>query len=269
MTVSVTDSFSNRDGHVQEAVAILSSSPQKWAIFEAVYRGKKKIKTVDEICSATGLNSKQVLNVGGPLARGGLFRQVGRTPTTYVKIDEITHIRDRIIAARNGPKRMVQPPTSTRVVTRSSSARSVDRAKRKTPSPNYDVFISHAREDKASFVKALAIQLQSAGISVWYDEFSLKWGDKLREKIDQGLAGSRYGIVVLSPNFLKKKWTKEELNGLFELEISGKTRILPIWHNLTREQVVEFSPTLAGRLALESNHPIDDLISQLQDLLLG
>ena len=68
----------------------------------------------------------------------------------------------------------------------------------------YDVFISHASEDKDGVVRPLAIALKEKGISVWYDEFELKIGDSLRRKIDQGLSKSKFGIVVISRSFIKK-----------------------------------------------------------------
>ncbi len=69
---------------------------------------------------------------------------------------------------------------------------------------DYDVFICHASEDKQEFVDPLAKSLEEAGLKVWYDRFVLKLGDDIAEKIDQGLANSRYGVVVLSKTFLAK-----------------------------------------------------------------
>lgn len=116
----------------------------------------------------------------------------------------------------------------------------------------YDVFVSHAYEDKESFVDEFVEALRNQRLKVWYDTDKLKWGDSMREKIDKGLAKSRYGVVVLSPNYIAecKYWTKAELNGLFQVEtVNGKT-ILPIWHNLTKKQVVEYSPIIADRKAM-------------------
>lgn len=116
----------------------------------------------------------------------------------------------------------------------------------------YDVFVSHAWEDKKEFVDELVSEMRKLGLNVWYDTDKLKWGDSMREKIDKGLSKSRYGIVVLSPEYIRedKYWTKAELNGLFQKEtINGKT-ILPIWHNLTKQQVTEYSPLIADRKAL-------------------
>ena len=89
----------------------------------------------------------------------------------------------------------------------------------------YDVFVSHAWEDKEDFVDEFVSELRKQGLKVWYDTDKLKWGDSMREKIDKGLSKSRYGVVVLSPNYIAehKYWTKAELNGLFQVEtINGK-----------------------------------------------
>lgn len=115
-----------------------------------------------------------------------------------------------------------------------------------------DVFISHASEDKESFVRPLAIALTRLEVSVWYDEFSLRLGDSLSRSIDKGLSDSRFGLVVISPHFLKKPWPEYELRGLVSREIEEGRVILPVWHGVTREQVVNFSPPLADKVALNT-----------------
>ncbi|MDO4563888.1 MAG: TIR domain-containing protein [Clostridia bacterium] len=119
-------------------------------------------------------------------------------------------------------------------------------------SEEYDVFISHASEDKESFADELCKELQCTGIKVWYDAISMTWGDSLRAKIDSGLSKSKYGIVVLSKDYIKKGWTQYELDGLFQREMTDGKTILPIWHNITKKEVQDFSPTLAGRIALNT-----------------
>ncbi len=118
----------------------------------------------------------------------------------------------------------------------------------------YDVFISHAWEDKELFVDEFVTQLISKGAKVWYDKDKIKWGDTMRTKIDKGLRNSKFGVIILSPDYIAehKYWTKAELDGLFQMEsISGKT-ILPVWHNLTKQQVIDYSPIIASRLALST-----------------
>src|SRR5205823_8787479 len=51
----------------------------------------------------------------------------------------------------------------------------------------WDVFVCHASEDKEGFVRPLAKMLHESGLTVWYDEFTLKIGDSLRRRIDEGL----------------------------------------------------------------------------------
>jgi hypothetical protein len=101
-----------------------------------------------------------------------------------------------------------------------------------------DFFISHASEDKAEVARPLAESLHAHGYEVWYDEYTLKLGESIREEIDRGLKSSRYAIVILSPAFFNKKWPTKELDALVTLEASGiDTRVLPVWHNVTAEDV--------------------------------
>ena len=133
----------------------------------------------------------------------------------------------------------------------------------------YDVFISHASEDKESFADALCKELQEAGIKVWYDTLSIAWGDSLRAKIDNGLKKSKYGIVIISRDYIKKGWTQYELDGLFQREMTGGKTILPIWHNITKQEVEEFSHTLAGRKALNSSSMTPAEIANELRMILG
>ncbi|MHB1419803.1 MAG: TIR domain-containing protein [Bacillota bacterium] len=116
----------------------------------------------------------------------------------------------------------------------------------------YDVFLSHASEDKEGFADELCHNLKEYGFKVWYDALSIAWGDSLRAKIDAGLRKSRYGIVVISKHYIQKGWTQYELDGLFQKEMTGGKTILPIWHDITKQEVQDFSPTLAGRKALNT-----------------
>ena len=116
----------------------------------------------------------------------------------------------------------------------------------------YDFFISHASEDKEDFVRHLAQLLKEGGALVWYDEFELTVGKSLRTEIDRGLISSRFGIVVISEHFFAKDWPQRELNGLFALTTPSDSRILPIWHKITRDEVTRRSPILADIVALNT-----------------
>ncbi len=135
------------------------------------------------------------------------------------------------------------------------------------PSPSqpesWDVFVSHASEDKDSFVRPLVAELAKAGLRVWFDEQELRVGDSLRRSIDRGLAKSRYGIVVISRSFLAKHWPQRELDGLVAREEDGSKVILPIWHEITASEVRQASPTLADRLAISSGRGVAEVANEL------
>lgn len=133
----------------------------------------------------------------------------------------------------------------------------------------YDLFISHATEDKDTIVRPLAQQLQANGIKVWYDEFEITLGDSLRESIDRGLATSKFGLVIVSKHYLKKNYTSYELNGLFAREIRGRKVILPIWHELEIQDIIEVSPSLADKFALNtSNMSVDEITEAITEFVL-
>ena len=133
----------------------------------------------------------------------------------------------------------------------------------------WDVFISHANEDKEEFVRPLAKALQARGISVWFDEFTLAVGDGLRRSIDNGLARSRFGVVVISPHFLRKEWPQKELDGLTAREVDGAKVILPVWHNLSASEVRAYSPMLADRLATSSSKDLAQIVDELARVITG
>lgn len=130
----------------------------------------------------------------------------------------------------------------------------------------YDVFISHASEDKDSVVRPLAIALKNKGVNVWYDEFELKIGDSLRRKIDHGLSKSKFGIVVISRSFIKKGWTNYELDGLMTKAISGQQILLPIWHDITKQEVIDYSPSLADKVARNtSQETVEEIAEEIAE----
>lgn len=133
----------------------------------------------------------------------------------------------------------------------------------RAPKSQWDVFICHAGEDKDEIVRPLAEELKGRGLSVWYDEFELRVGDSLRGRIDEGLANSQHGIVVLSPAFFGRSWPESELDGLVALEEPGRRRILPVWHGVGQGEVAARSPTLAGRFAARTDQPTSDLADEL------
>lgn len=133
----------------------------------------------------------------------------------------------------------------------------------------FDVFISHATEDKDALVRPLAHALRGRGVVVWYDEFELRVGDSLRRNIDAGIARSRFGLVVLSPAFFAKNWPQYELDGLVARDMhDGGRRLLPVWHNMSKDELIRQSPSLVDRVALSTSAlTVEEMADQIAEVV--
>ena len=98
----------------------------------------------------------------------------------------------------------------------------------------------------------------------------MRIGHSLRRKIDEGIRSSRFGVVILSTAFLRKGWTNHELDGLVTRTVAGEQSLLPIWHDLTADDVRTFSPSLADKVALStSQFSIDEIADQIAEVVSG
>jgi hypothetical protein len=131
----------------------------------------------------------------------------------------------------------------------------------------WDVFICHASEDKEAVARPLAVLLERAGARVWLDASTLTLGDSLSQKIDNGLANSHYGVVILSKSFFAKAWPARELSGLVQREIRGRKVILPVWHEIDHEFILQFSPTLADKLAISTSKGLQSVSDAIMQVL--
>jgi TIR domain len=168
----------------------------------------------------------------------------------------------QIVGGLGIPIRQLQPNTTESIPQIHTAKPSSNKSERKKPD-EWDVFISHASEDKDDIARPLAEALRARGLRVWYDEFSLTIGDSLRKSIDHGLAHSRFGVVILSKQFFQKHWPEQELNGLATREVGGTKVILPVWHGVGFEEVRQYSPTLADRLAVPTKNGLESVVAEL------
>jgi HEAT repeat protein len=123
-------------------------------------------------------------------------------------------------------------------------------------SGTYDVFVSYASEDRAAVAKPIAEALMALGWVVWFDEFELRVGDSLMDSLNQGIAQSTAGLLIISPTYLARDhgWARIELDGLVARQIlTRRTLILPVWHEVSAEEVTAVLPTLGGRKAADSS----------------
>src|SRR5215469_4195357 len=133
----------------------------------------------------------------------------------------------------------------------------------------WDIFLSYASEDGAEVVRPLVELLERRGCHVWFDETQLSLGDSLRRKINDGLAHSRFGVVVISDAFLAKKWPQDEVNGLLARETDGTKVVLPILHRITSARLASVAPLLADRIAVSTNKGLDSVADEILRVLGG
>ena len=118
----------------------------------------------------------------------------------------------------------------------------------------YDVFISHANADKATYVDDLKKSLDKLNIQVFYDKDTLEWGDNWKNRIMEGVSKAEFAIIVISENFFGREWTEKELSDFLNRQnCNGQKIILPILHNITIEQLQEKYPAVADIQALYSS----------------
>lgn len=129
----------------------------------------------------------------------------------------------------------------------------------------FDVFISHASEDKEEFVEPISKILVEHNISIFYDKESIDWGDSIPTKIDKGILHSKICLLIISPNFIRKKWTQREKDAFMMLD---DKKILPIWHKVSKDEVQKFSPTIAALKALNTvDYTLEEIAAKLQHAL--
>lgn len=117
-------------------------------------------------------------------------------------------------------------------------------------------------------MRPLANELRELGLRIWFDEFELRIGDSLRRKIDEGIAGSAFGVVVLSTAFFAKNWTQYELDGLVTRSVDGPQVLLPLWHRLTKAEVMAKSPSLADRLARSTtDSTLEEIAAEIAEVV--
>lgn len=200
--------------------------------------------------------------IGGHTKRSPVRLQIPRSGHWYVAVDMGGYkgkVRSSVRMLPGKLRPLVDKPLST-----------VPTLVRNQNDVQYDVFISHASDDKQDVVTPLAEALRAGGLSVWYDDFELKIGDSLRRNIDRGIASSRFGIVVLSKAFFGKGWPEYELDGLVTKSVDGDQVLLPIWHNITKDEVVSYSPSLADKIARNTTaQTVEEIADEIIEVVLG
>lgn len=236
-------------------------------IVEITLTSGANVRLMDSSNFSSYKNGRRHSYIGGLAKKSPVRLQIPRSGRWHVAVDTQ--------GLRNGTKASVRVLPSSLPDIRETPLSSVPSLVQDETPPTkseggqaYDVFISHASEDKEEIVKSLAAKLIEQDLDVWYDELTLRIGDSLRQKIDQGLANSKVGLVVLSPSFISKGWTNYELDGIVTRAVSGEQILLPIWHNVTKQQVMDFSPSLADKVARSTaTNTVEEIALEIAELI--
>ena len=117
----------------------------------------------------------------------------------------------------------------------------------------YDVFLSHSSLDKEIFVSELSEELSAKGLKVFEDVKVFKMGHSQTDMMNVGILNSRFVVVCLSSNFIKSGWSDYEFKSFLNREINEKrVIILPIWHEVSTEEVRKYNPYLVDKFALST-----------------
>ena len=130
----------------------------------------------------------------------------------------------------------------------------------------YDVFISYASEDQV-IASEIVGGLKYVGFRVWYDRFVLRVGDNLLDTIEDGLGHSKFGILLISPHYISKRWTNFEMDTLIRQSIESGKKLLPIWHGVSKPDIESRHIGLAGIYALDTKVGTKVLVNKLVDVL--
>lgn len=123
------------------------------------------------------------------------------------------------------------------------------------PDPKTKLFLSHATEDQKTIADPL-YEILKDSFDVYYFPESIIRGRSQFESISEGLNACDYGVVILSPNYLKKYWTRAELYALWARRMmEGRDIVIPVWWNVTANDVKNLSPLLVDPNAITAKHP--------------
>lgn len=127
----------------------------------------------------------------------------------------------------------------------------------------FDLFISHAVEDKIPLVNELVARLEACGIKVWYTGRELSIGDGVCDTLVEGMRQSRYGIIVFSPSYISKMEPSAEFTTLLHYKRQGAKVIIPVLFEVTPAELVTDQILQAENDAIYSSDGIENVVHRL------
>jgi TIR domain len=203
------------------------------------------------------LHRKDTMEIAFSVLEGQIFRidEFAIAPPTYIYTELTLSASERLdvigLAMKHNTTIRIRGPEYA-----------IKRFKKIPPA----AFVSHDSRDKNNIARPLAQGLMQMGFTVWFDEYSLKPGDRLRESIEKGMKECKKCILILTKNFLSNNgWTAAEFNMIFNREIlEGKPLVVPVWFGVSKEEVFDYSPGLINVLGAHWNP--DDQIKTIREI---
>ena len=107
------------------------------------------------------------------------------------------------------------------------------------------VFLSYTHKDR-DLAERIAIQMTDFGIETWWDEWEIRAGDSIVQKIGDGLGDCTHFIVLLTPRSIDKPWVKAEMDAAFVRKLKDSVTFIPLRCDLPAERL---PPLLSGLLS--------------------
>ena len=83
--------------------------------------------------------------------------------------------------------------------------------------------MSFVSKDKTFIIDSIIPKFQRQGITYWFDDEQIKFGDLVTQKIEEGLQKSKYVMPCLSVNLAQSGWTRAEYGAILNAEFSGNS----------------------------------------------
>jgi RNA-directed DNA polymerase len=115
---------------------------------------------------------------------------------------------------------------------------------------DYDIFISHASEDKAEIARPIYAACEKLGLKTFLDEDHIAWGQSFTKKINTALGSARTILAIVSSNSVTKEWPLAEMNTALGFEVDGKKNVIAV---MVGRPDLSHLPLMRGKRWIEWN----------------
>ena len=129
---------------------------------------------------------------------------------------------------------------------------------------DFDVFISHASEDKETIARPIYEACARRGIKAFLDEAHIGWGESFTAKINTALGAARTVLCIISPVSVTKEWPLAEVNAALSMDVIGQKKVVPL---LVGRPDLTKLPLIAGKDQLAWNGDAERVARELEKIV--